>query len=98
MTARHTLAMVLTAPGQLEPMDLPIPAPAASTALLRIEVCGICGTALLDGAVSYHLTSYAKVAAPWEMTTAPVWVSACTMALPASDFQILLTMVSPNQT
>ena len=39
-----TLAMVLTAPRKLEPMDVPIPALSHDTALLRIEACGICGT------------------------------------------------------
>lgn len=44
MAPKTTLAMALTAPGKLEPMDVPIPAPSDDTALLRIEACGICGT------------------------------------------------------
>ncbi|HIG42990.1 MAG: zinc-binding dehydrogenase [bacterium] len=37
-------AMALTAPGTLEPIELAIPDIDASSALLRIEACGICGT------------------------------------------------------
>ncbi len=41
---KKTLAMVLTAVRQLEPVDLPIPEIDADSALLRIEACGICGS------------------------------------------------------
>jgi threonine dehydrogenase-like Zn-dependent dehydrogenase len=44
MPAPTTLAMVQTAPRQLEPRDLPIPEIGHDTALLRIEACGICGS------------------------------------------------------
>ena len=40
----RTLAIVLTAPRQLEPRDLPVPDVTDDTALLRIEACGICGS------------------------------------------------------
>ena len=36
--------MVLTAPRELEPRDLPLPEIGDDTALLRIEACGICGS------------------------------------------------------
>ena len=36
--------MILTAPGKLEPIDIPIPDISDNSALLRIEACGICGT------------------------------------------------------
>jgi threonine dehydrogenase-like Zn-dependent dehydrogenase len=36
--------MVLTAPKRLEPREFPIPAIDADSALLRVEVCGICGS------------------------------------------------------
>ncbi len=47
-------AAVLTAPGRLEIRELPVPAVAADTALLSVELCGICGTDLkyFSGAVS----------------------------------------------
>jgi len=41
---RTTLAMVLTEPRRLEPRELPVPAVGADDALLRVEVCGICGS------------------------------------------------------
>lgn len=41
---KRTFAMVLTAPRTLEPRELPIPAIDADSALLRVEVCGICGS------------------------------------------------------
>lgn len=44
MAQRKTFAMALTAPGSLQPVDLPIPDITNDTALLRIEACGICGT------------------------------------------------------
>ncbi len=44
MPAKSTLAMALTAPGKLEKISLPLPAIDGSSALLRIEACGICGT------------------------------------------------------
>jgi threonine dehydrogenase-like Zn-dependent dehydrogenase len=44
MAQQTTLAMALTAPRTLEPMDVPIPSVTGDTALLRIEACGICGT------------------------------------------------------
>lgn len=37
-------ALVLTAPGRLEPRDLPIPPLTAGEAVLRVEACGLCGT------------------------------------------------------
>src|SRR5262249_16993457 len=37
-------AMVQTGPRALEPRELPIPALDADSALLRVEVCGICGS------------------------------------------------------
>ena len=44
MPPTRTLAIVQTAPRQLEPRDLPIPDLTDDTALLRIEACGICGS------------------------------------------------------
>ena len=44
MSPTQTLAIVQTAPRQLEPRDLPIPELTDDTALLRIEACGICGS------------------------------------------------------
>ena len=44
MTLKTTLAMVLTAPRKLEPMNLPVPQVQDDSAILRIEACGICGT------------------------------------------------------
>ncbi|MCZ6771260.1 MAG: zinc-binding dehydrogenase [Proteobacteria bacterium] len=44
MANKTTFAMALTAPRTLEPRDIPIPDITHDTALLRIEVCGICGT------------------------------------------------------
>jgi threonine dehydrogenase-like Zn-dependent dehydrogenase len=44
MAGRSTLAMVQTAVRELEPRDLPIPEIGDEEALLRIEVCGICGS------------------------------------------------------
>ena len=41
---KRTFAMVLTAPRVLEPRELPIPPIDADSALLRVEVCGICGS------------------------------------------------------
>ncbi len=41
---KRTFAMVLTAPRVLEPRELPIPAIDTDSALLRVEVCGICGS------------------------------------------------------
>ncbi len=43
-SVQKTLAMVLTAPGKLQAMDLPVPDITDTTARLRIEACGICGT------------------------------------------------------
>ena len=37
-------ALQLTAYGQLEPVDLPKPTPAADELLVRVESCGICGS------------------------------------------------------
>ena len=38
-------AMVLTERGHpLQPMALPIPAPGASQALVRVDACGVCRT------------------------------------------------------
>ena len=39
-------AAVLVAPGRIEIRELPVPAVAADTALLSVELCGICGTDL----------------------------------------------------
>src|SRR5262245_64905734 len=36
--------MVLTAPRKLEPRELPIPDVGRDRALLRVEICGICGS------------------------------------------------------
>ncbi len=44
MAQKTTFAMALTAPGVLEPRDIPLPSIADGQALLRIEACGICGT------------------------------------------------------
>ena len=44
MHPTRTLAIVQTAPRQLEPRDLPVPDLTDDTALLRIEACGICGS------------------------------------------------------
>lgn len=44
MSVNKTLAMALTAPGELQRMDLPLPDITDTTARLRIEACGICGT------------------------------------------------------
>ena len=44
MTARKTLAMVLTAPKTLEAQEFPVPQVNDDTAILRIEACGICGS------------------------------------------------------
>ncbi|MFP6641157.1 MAG: zinc-binding dehydrogenase [Myxococcota bacterium] len=44
MSNRKTLAMVQTAPGELEAQELPIPEIGHEDALLRIEACGICGS------------------------------------------------------
>jgi len=44
MAQKTTFAMVLTAPGVLEPRDIPLPQITDDRALLRIEACGICGT------------------------------------------------------
>src|SRR5262245_20787919 len=41
---KRTFAMVQTGPRALEPRELPIPAIDADSALLRVEVCGICGS------------------------------------------------------
>ncbi|HEV2011869.1 MAG TPA: zinc-binding dehydrogenase [Candidatus Limnocylindria bacterium] len=39
-------AAVLTAPGQIEIRELPVPAVAPDSAILSVELCGICGTDL----------------------------------------------------
>jgi threonine dehydrogenase-like Zn-dependent dehydrogenase len=44
MPPAKTLAMVQTDVRKLEPRDLPIPAIADDSALLRVEACGICGS------------------------------------------------------
>ena len=44
MTAKKSLAMVLTAPRRLEARDLPLPEIDDQSALLRVEACGICGS------------------------------------------------------
>ena len=44
MAKKSTFAMALTAPRTLEPRDITLPDIRHDTALLRIEVCGICGT------------------------------------------------------
>ena len=44
MTARKSLAMVLTAPKTLEAQEFAVPAVQDDTAILRIEACGICGS------------------------------------------------------
>ena len=44
MSNQKTLAMVQTAPGELEAQELPIPEIGHEEALLRIEACGICGS------------------------------------------------------
>src|SRR5688572_11278588 len=41
---RRTFAMVLTGPRRLEPRELPVPDIGDDGALLRVEVCGICGS------------------------------------------------------
>ncbi len=41
---KTSFAMVLTAPKRLEPRELPLPPLDADSALLRVEVCGICGS------------------------------------------------------
>jgi threonine dehydrogenase-like Zn-dependent dehydrogenase len=41
---KSCLAMVLTAPRKLEPMDLPLPEIDDDSGLLRVEACGICGS------------------------------------------------------
>ncbi|HTO06106.1 MAG TPA: zinc-binding dehydrogenase [Myxococcota bacterium] len=41
---KRTFAMVQTGPRALEPRELPIPPIDADSALLRVEVCGICGS------------------------------------------------------
>ncbi len=44
MAKLKSLAMVQTAPGRLEPMDLDIPDIDENSGLLRVEACGICGS------------------------------------------------------
>ena len=44
MPSRKTLAMVLTDHRTLEPRDIPLPEIRHDDALLRVEVCGICGS------------------------------------------------------
>ncbi len=44
MPPKTSLAMVHTAPRQLEARSLPVPPISDDTALLRIEACGICGS------------------------------------------------------
>ncbi len=44
MPPKTAMAMVLSAPGKLEPVTVPIPDIDDNSALLRIEACGICGT------------------------------------------------------
>ncbi len=41
-------AMRVTAPGVLEPADLPIPVPGAGAVLIRVEACGVCGADAAD--------------------------------------------------
>jgi hypothetical protein len=41
---KHTFAMVQTGVRALEPRELPIPEIDDDSALLRVEVCGICGS------------------------------------------------------
>jgi threonine dehydrogenase-like Zn-dependent dehydrogenase len=43
-SVRTTLAMVQTAPGRIEPRELPLPEIGPDDALLRVEACGICGS------------------------------------------------------
>ncbi len=43
MTAKTTLASVMTGPGRLEVRELPVPEPAPDAGVLRVEACGVCG-------------------------------------------------------
>src|SRR5262245_35378539 len=36
-------AMMITAPGQLELVERPVPVPGANQALIAVEACGMCG-------------------------------------------------------
>lgn len=44
MLPKNSLAMVLTAKRQLQRMDIPLPDIDEDSAILRVEVCGICGS------------------------------------------------------
>jgi len=44
MLAKSSLAMVLTAKRRLQKMDIPLPDIDDDSAILRVEVCGICGS------------------------------------------------------